>query len=115
VKDAHPPNRHDEGLASRLRFAIDLATAAQVALWIGLIAYIARHANQRGDGMEWVAIMPATIILFLGVALARIFRRPERLPLGVVIACLGLAVSIAYFAEIVRETNMKWVPQTGRG
>jgi hypothetical protein len=22
-------------------------------------------------------------------------------------------VSIAYFAEIVRETNMEWVPQTG--
>jgi hypothetical protein len=112
MNDANPQNGHDGGLAWRL---IDLATAAQVALWIGLIAYIAWRTNPRGDGMEWVGVAPATIILVLSVAPARNFRRRGQPLLGVPVACLSLAVSIAYFAEIVRETNMEWVPQTGYG
>lgn len=113
MSDANLQNGSDDGgLAARLRVVIDFATAAQVALWIGLIAYIARHTNPRGDGMEWVAVAPATILLFLGVAPARGFRGRRRPLPGVLIACLGVILGIAYFAEIVRETNMKWVPQT---
>lgn len=115
MSDAKLQNdRGDGGLASRLRFVIDVATAAQAALWIGLIAYIAWHTNPRGDGFEWVAVAPATIILFLGVAPARGFRRRRPGP-GVLIACLGVMISTAYFAEIVREMNMRWLPQTGYG
>jgi hypothetical protein len=113
MNNANPQNGRDDGLAWRLRFVIDLATAAQVALWIGIIAYIAWHTNPRGDGTGWVAVAPATIILVLGVAPARNFRRRGPPLPGVLLACLGAAVSIAYFAEIVRETNMEWVPQTG--
>ncbi len=115
MSDAEPRNGPDDGLALRLRFVIDAATVVQAALYIGLIAYIAYHTNPRGDGMEWVAIAPATIILFLGVAPARGFRRRSRPLPGVLIACLGVIVGIAYFAEIVREMNMVWVPQTGHG
>ena len=67
MSDANLQNGSDDGgLASRLRVVIDLATAAQLLLWVCLIAYIAWHANPRGDGMEWVAVAPATLILALG-------------------------------------------------
>lgn len=112
MSDANLHDEDDGGLASRLRVVIDLATAAQVLLWVCLIAYIAWHTNPRGDGMEWVAVAPATILVFLGVAPARGFRGRRRPLPGVVIACLGFILGIAYFAEIVRETNMVWVPQT---
>ena len=96
---------NDEGLAARLRVVIDIACAAQVALWVGLIAYIAWHTNPRGDGMEWVAVMPASLICFLGVAPARSFRKRSRPLPGVVVACIGLVISIAFFAEVVSEMN----------
>ena len=113
MSDANPQNDNDGGgLASRLRVVINLAIAAQVVLWVGLVAYIAGHTNPRGDGMEWVAVAPATILLFLGVAPALGFRGRNRPFPGVVIACLGVLLSIVYFAQIARETNMKWVPQT---
>ena len=112
MSDANLQNDNDGGLAARLRVVINLAVAAQVVLWVGLIAYIAGHANPRGDGMEWVAVAPATILLFLGVAPALTFRGRRRQLPGVVIACLGVVLGVVYFAEIARETNMKWVPQT---
>jgi hypothetical protein len=113
VNDANLQNDGDGGLAARLRVVIDLATAAQVFLWVCLIAYIAWHTKPRGDGMELVAVAPATVILALGVGPARAFRRSGWLLAGVIVACLGVLVGIAYFAEVVNEMNMVWVPQTG--
>jgi hypothetical protein len=113
VSDANLQNDDDGALASRLRVVIDLATAAQLLLWVCLIAYIAWHTKPRGDGMEWVAVAPATLILALGVGPARAFRRGGRLLPGVIVACLGVLVGVAYFAEVVNEMNMVWVPQTG--
>jgi len=41
----------------------------------GLFVTIARHANPKGDGMEFAATMPATLILLLTIAPALSLRR----------------------------------------
>jgi hypothetical protein len=90
--------------AKRLRVIIDLAVAVQALIFIGLFFYIAKHANPKGDGMEFVVTMPATFILVISVVPVLSFRRePRRLPLGVLIACVGVILNIAFFLEIVRE------------
>jgi uncharacterized membrane protein YjjB (DUF3815 family) len=48
--------------------------------------------------------MPASLILVIGVAPALAFRREGRLlPVGVLLACVGVVLNIALFLEIVRE------------
>lgn len=99
-----PGHTISEQRAKPLRVAIYICVALQVLLWLGLFFYIAQHSNPKGDGMEWVAIMPASLILVIGVAPALAFRREGRLlPVGVLLACVGVVLNIALFLEIVRE------------
>ena len=90
--------------AKRLRLMMNAAATAQALLFVGLFVTIARHANPKSDGMEFVATMPATLILLMTIAPALSFRRePRRFLAGVVIALLGVILNIAFFLEIVRE------------
>jgi hypothetical protein len=87
-----------------LRRAILITGAAQVALWCYLWAFIARHANPMGDGMEWVALVPATGILGLFVAPALIIGAINRLLiLGALFAIAGAVLNVLFFIEITRE------------
>ena len=45
------------------------AVAIQVLLWFGVFFYTAEHTNPKGDGMEWVGIMPASFVLAIGTLL----------------------------------------------
>jgi len=99
-----PDSPVDQGRAQKLRAVIYVCVAAQVLLWLGVIVTIARHANPKGDGMEWVAIAPASIILALGIGPALAFRRERgMLWLGALLAFAGVIVGGALFLEILRE------------
>lgn len=36
--------------------------AAEIVFWLYAFFYISRHANPRGDGLEWAAMVPLTAI-----------------------------------------------------
>jgi hypothetical protein len=42
--------------------------AAQTLFWLYTFRYIHQHANPMGDGLDWIAIVPMTII-FLALVL----------------------------------------------
>jgi hypothetical protein len=50
-----------------LRRIASIGGAAQALFWIFFAFYVSYHANPRGDGMEWLAMMPATFILVVFV------------------------------------------------
>jgi hypothetical protein len=57
-----------------------------------------------GDGMEWVALVPATGILGLFVAPALIIGAINRLLiLGALFAITGAVLNVLFFIEIARE------------
>ena len=105
MSDSAEPARHGEGGRSRvLRGAIDVGIAAQVLLYLYLYVLIFRHSNPKGDGMEWVAVMPASIILALGVAPPLVLRKERRwLWLGLLLAIAGLMLAIAFLFEVAHE------------
>ena len=104
MSDSTQPVQAGESRAKRLRGAINIATTIQVLIWLALFVNIYLHSNPRGDGMEWVATVPATFILGLGVAPYLAFRDKERWrPIGVVWAVIGVLLGAAFFLEIARE------------
>lgn len=93
-----------EGRGKLLRVMLYAAVAAQVLIYLYLYVYIAQHANPKGDGMEWVAVMPASFVLGIGIVPALLLRNTERwLPIAVLAACAGIVLNIAFFFEILRE------------
>jgi hypothetical protein len=97
------PDAGHDTRARRLRGAIYVAVAVQILLYLYLYIYIFQHSNPRGDGMEWVAVMPATFVLALGVGPALGLRNRRWLALGVLLAIVGVLLNIAFFLEIARE------------
>jgi hypothetical protein len=99
-----PDQDADARRTRRFRIAINAAIAVQVLLYLYLYVYIGRHANPMGDGMEWVAVMPATLFLGIGVAPALALSKGNRLlPIAVLLAMAGAMINVAYFLEIARE------------
>jgi hypothetical protein len=98
-------NRALDALNSRnisgLRAAVFVASAVQALLPLGLIVFIARHANPMGDGMEWV---PALFIAALTAAPGLIASIANRwLLAGLLWAIAGALLNLAFYAEIVSE------------
>ncbi len=56
-----------ESAGERLRLLILGGIALQALIYLYLFVFIGRHANPMGDGLEWVAIVPATVILAAGM------------------------------------------------
>jgi len=89
----------------RLRTVVHIAVAIQILLWLGVIIYTAQHSNPMGDGMEWVVISPATLVLAIGTLPALRLRNSTRLlQVAVLLALIGIALGVGLFFEIVRET-----------
>jgi len=87
-----------------LRPAPFIVSAAQALLPLGLIVLIARHANPMGDGMEWVAMVPALFLAGLSAAPALLLSVSNRLLVpGALWAIAGAAVNFAFYTEIARE------------
>ena len=87
-----------------LRGIINAAVAVQAALWIAAIGYIGWHTKAKSDGMEWAAVVPATVILALGVAPPLVLRRyPNLLWVGALLAIAGVLLMAGVVFEIIRE------------
>jgi hypothetical protein len=52
---------------NRLCQAVLAVAAVETLFWIYTFYFIDRHANPRGDGMEWLAEVPMTLIFLAGV------------------------------------------------
>lgn len=87
-----------------LRAGLFVVSALQGLLPLGLIVYIARHANPKGDGMEWVAVVPALFIAGFFAAPGVILSIINRLLVfGALLAIAGVLVNFAFYTEIARE------------
>jgi len=87
-----------------LRAAVFIVSAVQALLPLGLIVFIARHANPMGDGMEWVGVMPALFIAALTAGPGLIASVNNRwLIAGLLWAIAGALLNFAFYTEIVRE------------
>jgi hypothetical protein len=104
MSEANQPGRGTDSRSETwfLR-VIYIGVAVQVLLYLYLFYYIGQHSNPKGDGMEWVAVMPATLIVIAGVGPALSFRKDRRPWIGAIISLIGVAVGIAFFLEIARE------------
>ncbi|MEP7031323.1 MAG: hypothetical protein ABI830_10360 [Pseudolabrys sp.] len=93
---------------ARLRLAVLVLAGAQTLFWLFTFYYINAHANPRGDGMEWLAIVPMTIIfsalvvpaLILGGAGGR-FALAAKIGAGFVV--VGLGANIVVWLQILGE------------
>jgi hypothetical protein len=87
-----------------LRAIVLILAGLQVLFWLYFFVYIGQHSNPMGDGMEWVAVMPATVILAVFAAPALTFGWNDRMLLaGLLLAIAGAGLNVAFFAEIARE------------
>jgi hypothetical protein len=106
MSDSKPVDAAEEARAGRLRGAIKIGVAIQVLIYIYLYVYTYQHSNPMGDGMEWVAVAPATFVLAIGALPALALRsNPRLLAVGVLLAFAGVVLNAAFFLEVVRETN----------
>jgi len=86
-----------------LRRVINAAVAVQVVLWIAALVTIGMHAKPSGGGTTWAAVVPATVILALGVAPPLVLRRyPNLLWFGALLAIAGGLLMAGVLFEIVR-------------
>ena len=77
---------------------------AQTAYWIYTFRLVAVNANPMGDGMEFVAIVPFGFVFIILVAPALALGIWGRmLPLGVLLAVVGLVANGLLFLEILSE------------
>ena len=45
-----------------VRVAALVAAAGEIVFWLYAFFYISRHANPLGDGLEWAAMVPLTLV-----------------------------------------------------
>lgn len=102
------PAQPRPSLGQRLRLALRvfvLAAGCTLTLfWIYTFYAIAEQANPKGDGMEWVAVAPMTLIfllLTLPVLIIGLFGRA--LIFGALVALASAFVNVWIWREILAE------------
>ncbi len=90
---------------ARLSLAVLAAATAETLFWLYTFTYIASHANPRGDGMEWLAAVPMTIIFLAGTVPALILGVVGRWFAWATIAAAVFAV-IAAAADVIVWTEI---------
>jgi hypothetical protein len=87
-----------------VRISVLIIGGLQVGFWLYLFFYIAQRSNPKGDGMEWVAMGPATGILVMFVWPPLQFAaKNELLFLALLLTLAGALMNLALFVEIARE------------
>jgi hypothetical protein len=92
----------------RLSHFVLAVVAAEVLFWGYTFIYIGRHANPRGDGMEWMAEVPMTMIVLFGVvpavllAIAGLWFRWLGIA-GALFAAGALVADVVIWTEILGE------------
>ena len=84
----------------------------EVLLWLYSFRYISAHSNPLGDGMEWLAALPLTVVLVVLVVPAAIsallgwwLAWAAKLAAG--LAVLAAVVDVALWIEIIGELGGK--------
>ena len=97
-------------LKSRLRIVLLLLTAAQMMFIIFLTVFIIRHMNPLGDGMEFVVVSAAIMLLEIPFTIPAFILAVKGKALGVA-ACLAGFATFAYvifwiqvYAEMTAKT-----------
>jgi hypothetical protein len=77
---------------------------AQTIFWIYTFFYIDARANPKGDGMEWLAIVPMSFIFFALVLPALIMGIGGRaLRTATIMALIGAAANFVVWSQILGE------------
>jgi hypothetical protein len=84
-----------------VRLAAMALAAAEIVFWLYAFFYISRHANPFGDGLEWAAMAPLTIVA-LCLAFPALVLSPFQRAAWI---AAGLAVAAA-LADIVIWTQV---------
>lgn len=93
-----------EQRARQLRLAVHAVVTLEVLLWIAAVLTIGWHAAAKGDGIAWAAVVPATVILALGVAPPLAFRRDAQLlRIALVMAVAGVLMLGALLFVIAHQ------------
>ncbi len=98
----------------RLSLAVLALAAAEVMFWIYTFSYIDQRTNPLGDGMEWLAEVPLTIIALAGVlpavllAIAGFWFRWAGLA-GALFAAGALIADVVIWSQILGEFAHKAV------
>jgi hypothetical protein len=100
VSDAAVPDKPAQGAEKPagnyvLRLFLLLLTALQMLFIVVLTVFIARHMNPRGDGMEFVAVSAAIMLLEIPFTIPAFILAVRGKALGVA-ACLAGFASFAY-------------------
>jgi hypothetical protein len=93
-----------------LRIGLVVLTAAQMMFIVFLTVFIIRHMNPKGDGMEFVAVSAAIMLLEIPFTIPAFILAVKGRALGVA-ACLAGFATFAYvifwvqvYAEITAKT-----------
>jgi len=93
---------------ARLRLTTLAVVAAETLFWLYTFYYVASHTNPLGDGMEWLAVVPMTIIFLALVVPALIlgvvgcwFTLATRLAAG--LAVIAAAANVIVWTQILGE------------
>ena len=86
---SRPAKRFAFHHSDHLRVAALVGAAAEVVFWLYAFFYISRHANPLGQGLEWTAMAPLTIValcLAFPALVLSPFRRAAWISAGLVLA-----------------------------
>ncbi|TKT73105.1 hypothetical protein YH63_017675 [Afipia massiliensis] len=83
-----------------IRATVLAIAAANTVFWLWTFRFIAAHTNPKGDGFEWVAVMPFGFIFLLGALLPamRAIRGPRAFGPGF---NLGIALALVIGATML--------------
>jgi hypothetical protein len=89
---------------STLRIIVLALAGAQVLHWLFFWYYIGQHSNPMGDGMEWIAIVPATLLFLAFAVPALILGLIGRLLwVAAALAGIGVVLNLIFFLQIAAE------------
>ena len=100
--------------AQRLSLAVLALAAAETLFWLYTFYYIDHRTNPMGDGLEWMAEVPMTIIVLAGVmpaavlAIAGLWFRFAGMA-AAAFACAALIADVVIWTEILGEFAHKTV------
>ena len=91
---------------SRLRALVLLGAVAETLFWFWTFSYIGARANPMGDGMEWLAEVPMSLIfVFFTLPALRLARRGQgrSLWIAAVLVLVSAGANAFLWSEIVAE------------
>lgn len=97
LRDMPEPNPEKPGRRSVLRLALLLLTTGQMLFIVLLTVFIIRHTNPQGDGVEFVAVSAAIILLEIPFTIPAFILAVR----GKALAIAGCLAGFATFAYVI--------------